>query len=162
VRRPWFKARPVDEGFFEVAPLILREEFEIPLPAERVWSDLTVDEPLAWCRILQAVDWTSPRPFGVGTTRTVHALGGLAVLRERYFRWEEGRRHSFTLEEATAPLFRSLAEDYLVEPTSDSYCRFTWTIAIEPHPATRFANPLNKVLLGSLFTDTRKHYGLHR
>lgn len=161
MRRPWFKARPVDEGFFETAPLILREDFEIPLPAERVWNDLTIDEPLAWCRILQAIDWTSPRPFGVGTTRTVRALGGLTILRERYFRWEEGRRHSFTLEEATAPLFRRLAEDYLVEPTADSYCRFTWTIAIEPHPVTRLGNPLNKVLLKSLFTDTRKHYGLH-
>lgn len=162
MRRPWFKTRPVDEGFFDAAPLILREAFEVPLPAERVWGELTSDEPLAWCRILQAIDWTSPRPFGVGTTRTVHALGGLAVLRERYFRWEEGRRHSFTLEEATAPLFRSLAEDYLVEAISDASSRFTWTIAIEPHPATRVANPLNKALLGTLFTDTRKHYGIHQ
>jgi Polyketide cyclase / dehydrase and lipid transport len=160
VRRPWFKARPAGEDFLDAAPLILREAFEIPLAAERVWGELTNDEPLAWCRILQAVDWTSPRPFGVGTTRTVHALGGLAVLRERYFRWEEGRRHSFTLEEATAPLFRSLVEDYSVEPTSDASSRFTWTIAIDPHPAARIATPVNKVLLGTLFTDTRKHYGL--
>jgi Polyketide cyclase / dehydrase and lipid transport len=158
VRRPWFKARPVEEDFFDSAPLLLREEFDIPHPAERVWGELTNDEPLAWCRILQAIDWTSRRPFGVGTTRTVHALGGLAVLRERYFRWEEGRRHSFTLEEATAPLFRGLAEDYLVEPTSDTSCRFTWTIAIEPHPIARIGNPMNKALLGTLFADTRKHY----
>lgn len=150
----------MDEAFFDAAPTILREDFEIPLAAERVWADLTSDEPLSWCRMLQAVDWTSPRPFGVGATRTAHALGGLAVLRERYFRWEEGRRHSFTLEEATAPLFRSLAEDYLVEPTSDTSCRFTWTIAIEPHPVTRLATPINKVLLGTLFTDTRRHYRL--
>jgi len=144
VRRPWFKAQPVGEAFFDAAPQKLREAFEIPLPAERVWGDLTSDEPLAWCRILQAIDWTSPRPFGIGTTRTVHALGRLAVLRERYFRWEEGHRHSFTLEEASAPLFRSLAEDYLVEPTTDTSCRFT--------------TPINKALLGTLFTDTRRHY----
>lgn len=160
MRRPWFKAGPADEEFLAAAPTILRRTFDIPRSAEQVWTELTNDEPLSWCRILQAIDWTSPRPFDVGTTRTVHALGGLAVLRERYFRWEEGRRHSFTLEEATAPLFRRLAEDYLVEPVSDASSRFTWTIALEPHPATRLANPLNKALLGTLFTDTCKHYGV--
>ena len=91
MRRPWFKARPVDEGFFETAPLILCEAFEVPFPAERVWGELTSDEPLDWCRILQAIDWTSPR-----------------------------------------------------------------------RSATRVANPLNKALLGTLFTDTRKHYGIHQ
>jgi hypothetical protein len=161
VRRPWFKARPVAEGFFETAPLRLVGEFDIPHPAARVWADLTADDPLAWCRILQRVEWTSPRPFGAGTTRAARALGGIVVLRERYFRWEEGRRHSFCVEEATVPLFRGLAEDYLVEPTSEDSCSFTWTIAIEPHPATRIANPANRLLLETLFTDTRKHYGLH-
>jgi hypothetical protein len=58
------------------------------------------------------------------------------------------------------PLFRRFAEDYLVEPTSEASCRFTWTIAIDPHPAARILNPANRLLLGTLFGDTRKHYGL--
>lgn len=160
MRRPWFKAQPVDETFFEAAPFRLKGEFDVPRPAADVWAELTEDNPLSWCRILQEITWTSPRPFGVGTTRTAHALRGLNVINERFFRWEEGRRKSFYVLEATTPLFRRFAEDYLVEPTSDTSCRFTWTIAADPHPLARPGGALNKRLLGTLFTDTRKHYGL--
>lgn len=160
VRRPWFQCRPARKDFLDVALLRLQHSFEIRRPADQVWADLTSERPLHWCRILQSVTWTSPPPFGVGTTRTVSALGGANVLKERYFRRDEGRRHSFAVEEASTPMFRRLAEDYLVEPTSDSSCRFTWTIGVEPHPLARIANPINRRILESLFRDTRRHYGL--
>lgn len=159
MRRPWFATQPVGETFFDTAPFRLKEVFDIPRPAAQVWADLTDEKPLAWCRILQDITWTSPRPFGVGTTRTARAVGG-NVLKERFFRWEEGRRQSFFVVEASLPLFRRFAEDYLVEPTSESSCRFAWCIAIEPRPAVRIANPGNRLLLSTLFRDTRKHYGL--
>lgn len=159
MRRPWFRCLPADEAFLDRAPLRLEERFEIARPAERVWADLTGEAPLSWCRILQSVEWTSPRPFDVGTTRTVRALWGANVLQEEYFRWEDGRRHSFFVVETTAPLFRRLAEDYLVEPTSESSCAFTWTIAVEQTPLGRLATPVNKRILESLFRDTRLHYG---
>jgi hypothetical protein len=157
MRRPRFTAEPVDETLFATAPVRLKEAFDIPRPAVQVWADLTADNPLAWCRILRSVTWTSPRPFGVGTTRTARSVGG--VINERFFLWEEGRRKSFFAFEASVPLFRRLAEDYLVEPTSETSCRFTWTIAFEPRPAARIANPVNRLLLGTLLSDTRKHYG---
>jgi len=160
VKRPWFSAEPVDADFFDTAPFRIGAAFEIPLPAEEVWAELTADNPLAWCRLLKDVTWTSPRPFGVGTTRTARAMGGLNTIRERFFRWEEGRRKSFYVLEGSLPLFRRFAEDYLVEPTSERSCRFTWTIAAEPRPAARIGNPGNRRLLGTLFSDTRKHYGL--
>jgi polyketide cyclase/dehydrase/lipid transport protein len=158
MRRPWFKAEPVEEGFFDSAPLRLSETFEIPRPAAEVWGELTADNPLAWCRILRGISWTSPRPFGVGTTRTARSVAG--TINERFFIWEEGRRKSFYVVEATTPLFRRLAENYLVEPTSETACRFTWTIAVEARPLARPAAPVNKLLLGTLFRDTRKHYGI--
>ena len=148
-----FKNEPVDEAFFENAPSRIAETFAIARPAEQVWADLTADNPLSWCRMIQRVEWTSPRPFGVGTTRTVRALAGAVVLRESFFRWEEGRRKSFYAVDATAPLFKRLAEDYLVVPDGESACRFTWTIAWEQ----RIPGP-NKLLLGTLFRDTRRHY----
>jgi hypothetical protein len=158
MRRPWFATEPVEETFFDTAPVRLVEAFDIPRPGAQVWADLTADSPLAWCRIVRSISWTSPRPFGVGTTRTVHSVGG--PMNERFFRWEEGRRKSFFVVQASAPLFRRFAEDYLVEPTSETSCRFTWTIALEPRPAARIANPGNRLLLGTLLRDTRKHYGL--
>ena len=161
MQRPWFKTQPVEEDFFDTAPFRLVGEFEVQRPAAEVWAELTEDNPLAWCRILQRVTWTSPRPFGVGTTRTARALGGLNVIKERFFRWEEGRRKSFYVLEGTLPLFRRFAEDYLVEPTSETSCKFTWTIAAEPRMPAPLADPLNSRLLGTLFVDTRKHYGLN-
>jgi hypothetical protein len=101
-----FAAQPVEEAFFDSAPLRLREAFEIPRTAARVWEELTADSPLSWCRLLRSVTWTSPRPFGAGTTRTVHMLGNATILDERFFRWEEGRRKSFYVVESNLPLFR--------------------------------------------------------
>jgi hypothetical protein len=160
VRRPWFTTRPVDETIFETAPLLLSDSFQIPAPATRVWAELTGDQALSWCRILGGVTWTSPRPFGVGSTRSVRVLGGAAVFRERFFRWEEGHRHSFAVTETTAPLFRRFAEDVVIDPAGETACRLTWTIAIEAQPAVALANPINRLVLRSLFRDTRDHYGV--
>src|SRR5680860_995796 len=88
MKRPWFAAEPVDEGFFERAPQRLQGRFDVQRPAAEVWAELTADNPLAWCRLLQRIEWTSPRPFGVGTTRTAHAMRGANIIRERFFRWD--------------------------------------------------------------------------
>jgi hypothetical protein len=109
------------------------------------------------------VRWTTPRPFGVGTVREVKALAGTSILRERYFRWdEEGHRHSFFVTETTSPLFKALAEDYLVEPRGEDACRFTWTIAVELTAVGRPGKPVNRAILKTLFTDTARHYGLNQ
>lgn len=158
MQRPWFNAEPVDDSFFDAAPVRLSDTFAISRPAGAVWEELTSDNPLSWCRILNSVEWTSPRPFGVGTTRTVRSLAGTNVLRERYFIWEEGRRQAFYVVQASAPMFRRFAEDYVIEPIADGSCRFTWTIAYEPKPAARLSGPVNRMLLRTLFNDTRKHY----
>jgi len=159
VKRPWFRTEPVDETFFDAAPLRLQDTFEIPFAAEKVWADLTSENPLWWCRVIQRITWTSPPPFGVGTTRTARALGGLNVINERFFVWEEGRRQSFHAVEISVPGFQRFAEDYALESGGEQSCRFTWTIAVEPKPAGRVTMPANQLLLRTLFTDTRKHYG---
>lgn len=136
----------------------LRGRFEVGQSAAALWADLTGENPLSWCRIIQRIEWTSPRPFGIDTTRTAYSLAGTNVLRERFFRWQEGRRKSFYVFEASMPLFRAFAEDYLVEPTGEDSSRFTWTIAAEPNPIAALANPFNRRLLSTLLTDTRRHF----
>src|SRR4051794_8475488 len=158
LRRPWFENEPIDETFFDSAPVKLSDTFAVARAAAEVWDELTADGTLWWCRILDDVTWTSPRPFGVGTTRTVKSLKGANTIREHYFRWEEGRQKSFYVVEASGPLFKRFAEDYLVEPETERSCRFTWTIAYEPRAAMRPGRALNDRILRTLFTDTRKHY----
>jgi hypothetical protein len=160
VNRPWFKLAQADEEFLTSAPDRMADAMEIQRPADAVWADLTSDETLSWCRMLAGVTWTSPRPFGEGTTRTVRTPLGMLALKEVYFRWEEGRRKSFYVAEASAPLFRRFAEDYLVEALSPSTSRFTWTVAFEAPPAAQPGNPINRLITRSLFRDTRRHFGV--
>jgi hypothetical protein len=64
--------------------------------------------------------------------------------------------------ESSSPLFKSLAEDYLVEPRGEDACRFTWTVAVRPTAIGRPGTPLNRAILKTLFTDTARHYRLTR
>jgi hypothetical protein len=148
---------PVQESFFARAPVRYSETFQIARAAVEVWQELTGDAPLHWCRAI-SVRWTSPRPFAVGTTRQVKVLGGAMTLQEHFFLWEEGRRYAFYGTKASTPVFRRLAEDYLVEPDGPDRCRFTWTAALEPTPLGRLGGPVNGLLFKSLFVDTRRYF----
>jgi Polyketide cyclase / dehydrase and lipid transport len=149
---------PVDETFFASAPERYSDTFAIPRPAGEVWAELVSDKPLAWCRGL-SLNWTSARPFGVGTTRLASSLGGAVKLKERYFIWTDGHRQAFYVTEANLPLFKRFAEDYVVEPEGTDRCRFTWTFAIEPTALGRPGAPLNGFIFRRMFAETRRHYG---
>ena len=154
---PRFALEPVDEAFFADASQVFRASFDIALPAADVWAELVADGALGFCRSLRGARWTSPRPFGVGTTRTMPGLYGLLVIEERFFCWEDGHRKSFYVERANLPLFRRFAEDYLLEETPGG-CRLTWTIAADPTPAGRLGAPLNRFVVSGMFRDVRRHF----
>lgn len=149
--------QPVDESFFETAPQRFSHTWEINRPADGVWSELTGDQPLHWCNGLK-IRWTSEPPLGVGATRTARVLGVLNF-KERFFIWEEGRRHAFYIAEANLALFTSLAEDYLVEPRGEDACTFTWRAAIAPSPLGKAGAPVNAMVFKRGFSDTGKYFG---
>jgi hypothetical protein len=152
-----FKLEPVHEDFLSSAPVRLSQTFAIARPAAEVWGELVSDGALGWCRAL-SIRWTSPRPFGVGTTREAKVLGGAMKVQEHYFLWDEGRRHAFYVTEANVPTFKSVAEDYVVEPDGPERCRFTWTVALAPTPIGRLGGPMTGRIFKSLFDDTRRHF----
>lgn len=134
-----------------------------PRPAAEVWADLHGTRPLRWCKGLHSVRWTSPEPFGVGTTRTV-TLANRVTIDERYFRWEEdperGYVNAFVVESATVPLFRRLGERYTVVPGAGS-STFTWEFVIEPNgpvPAQRLAARMVAHTVAGLRRDTLAHF----
>ena len=124
----------MDASLFETAPWRFVTAVEVPASAAEVFH--TFEDGAQWPRWfkgIRRVTWTSPKPYGVGTTRTVE-LDALTVF-EHFFRWQSGERFSFYVTHATVPLFRALAEDYLLEdlaPARRSY-RTAWRIS----PATR-------------------------
>lgn len=158
-----FKLAPVtDDSFFETAPVRYRYEMHLAASADEVWASLVADRPQAWCRAMNA-RYSSPRRFGVGTTREVGTLANLLKLRERYFIWdEENRRHAFYVEQASLPLFAQFAEDFQVTPAAEG-CRFVWRFAIRgPRglgPLFKMSGPLNKkLMLDGLIRDTERHF----
>jgi len=132
------------------APFRYVNSVDLPVAPEQVWAALTADDTLvSWSPLVSGLRWTTPRPFGVGTTREVTMLG-LLKSRERYYRWEDGRRKTFTAVEVSVPGLRRLAEDYVVERTPGG-SRFIWTVVLEPgpmlKPMLRLTDPITARML---------------
>jgi hypothetical protein len=160
----WHPLEPADDEFFASAPHVLRYQKRFAATPGRVWESLTSDISIAaWGPAIKEVNWTSPRPFGVGTTREVVAPGG-STMRERYFRWDEGSSHAFYVYESALPIFRRFAEDYVVEPDG-AETLFTWTVAIEPKNAFRLPlkvlAPVLKAGFGQIPSGGQKYFAKH-
>lgn len=156
----WYPLEPADAEFLSSAPHVFRYQKRFAASPEQVWESLTSDASVAaWGPMTNEVNWTSPRPFGVGTTREVAGLGSRT--RERYFRWDEGHGHSFAVYEFTIPLFKRFAEDYALEP-NDGGTLFSWTVAIEPKGAfalpVKVLAPALKAAFGRVASDGQRYF----
>lgn len=161
----WYPLEPADAAFLQSAPHIIRIEKHFAAPPERVWESLASDESLkAWGSSLTALTWLSERPFGIGTTREVVLAPGVARVRERFIRWDEGHGYAFAVYEANMPVLRRFAEDYALEADGDG-TRFTWTVAIEPKgPLTlpfRVVAPAFKVAFGRMASEGQRYFARH-
>ena len=145
---------PIDLAFFDSAPVLYEDRWDINVPADQFWPDL-VDNPLHWCRGLK-IRWTSPRPFSVGTTRHVSVLGTIHA-DEHFFLWEEGVRFAFHFTRSNLPLFRRFGEYYELEPTGPNSCRFTWKLAGEYTLAGKAGALMTSAIFHSLFRDTTRY-----
>ena len=129
---------PIDADFFERAPVRFNTTVDLDVSPQTLFAVL--DDEASWPIFarpgIQKVTWTSPRPHGAGTTRTVAMVGGMEVF-ERFLVWKEGEELQFELAGATQEVWTRFAERYLVTPTAPGKCRLVWTVAYEP--LTQFA-----------------------
>ena len=102
---------------------------------------------MVWCN--PQMVWTSDRPHGVGSTRTVSL--STATIYEHFFRWEPDRRLTFYLTGASMPLAHAFAEDYLLEELAPGKTRFTYQVAIEPRLPVAMGGPISRMYFGSTF-----------
>jgi hypothetical protein len=104
---------------------------EIKAPPEVVFASLECAEdwPL-WAPAIRRVEWTSPPPFGVGTTRTV-TMPGLTG-KETFITWDNPNRMAFCFSDASMPGIDIFAEDYEITPLEGSRSKLTWTVVIVP------------------------------
>ncbi|WP_067901090.1 SRPBCC family protein [Nocardia vaccinii] len=146
---PRFKLAASDDTFLATAARRYVHTVDIAAGPQDVWDMLTADDALvSWSAVITASKWISPRPFGVGTTRLV-TLGGVVRLEERFYRWEEGERMTFTVDAASIPGLKRFAEDLVLRPAPGG-TQLTWTFALEGNPLLQpllsVASPVNNIV----------------
>jgi carbon monoxide dehydrogenase subunit G len=117
-------------------------EWEMAVSAEQLFA--TLEDGPSWAKWLNAikhVTWTSPKPFGKGTTRTVTLRGGIAM-DEVFSEVESPRRMSFSACGSNSAILAGLGEIYEVEPIGANRCRLRWTLAVKVGGPLAAAEPL--------------------
>lgn len=122
----------------------------LPVPAERAFAVLRdADSWPQWFGGMSKVEWTSPEPFGVGTTRSVW-LGALRV-DEYFFDWVENERFAFYFTATNLPFVKTLVEEYQLEPLDGGRCCFTYTVAYDPAFPLSLTGPIGRAALARSF-----------
>lgn len=129
---PYFATKPFGVDYFSRAAVKYTSHATLRCSPETLF-EIFEDEKswTRWALGIVDVEWTSPKPFGVGTTRTVRFAGGMEVY-EEFIAWQTGREMAFTFTGITQPIWDCFGEHYLVEDRGDGTCRLTWTVAYEP------------------------------
>lgn len=135
--------------FFDEARWCFRAHEILRASPERVF-EVFQDGPSwpRWALPITDVEWTSPFPLEVGSTRTVSMVGGL-VGREEFIAWDPPRRMAFRFDEVSRPGVAAFAEDYRVHGLSDGRSLVEWAMAMEPEGAGARTFPATAPLLGA-------------
>lgn len=156
----------VDLDWIETAPFRFSNSVDLAITPEQLFDVLADAQSWPqWAKVITKVTWTSPKPYGVGTTRTVDMLGGL-VGDEEFLAWEPFRYMAFRFNTCSNKVVAAFAEEYTVVETPGG-CRLTWTLAQKANGPARVGlvvgGPLMnlsfKWFLANLRRYTDKHYG---
>ena len=113
-----------------------------------------------WALPIQKVEWTSPKPYAIGTTRSVHMMGGL-VGHEEFIEWNPGRRMAFTFVADSKGATEKFLEDYRVIDMEDGTCLVEWYMAMEPRGFSRhmmfLTRPVMRLVNKLMFRKFRKY-----
>lgn len=136
----------VDAEFIDGARFRFSNSVNIPATPQQLFEIFSdADAWPRWASVITKVVWTSEPPYGPGTTRTVHMLGGL-VGDEEFLAWEPGRHMSFGFTACSTSFVTAFAESYDVVPTADG-CRLTWTLALDGKKPTTVSLAVLRPLL---------------
>jgi carbon monoxide dehydrogenase subunit G len=142
--------RPVDLGFLDTAPSTFRNTVSIALTPEELFGVLArADTWSRWAKVITDVEYTSPEPHGVGTTRVVTMRGGI-VGDEEFLAWEPGARMAFRFNSSTTKTLKAFLEVYTIEPTATG-CDLTWALAMEAGGASKLLAPVTDPITNAMF-----------
>ncbi|MBU8815645.1 SRPBCC family protein [Mycolicibacterium goodii] len=141
----------VDLDFVDRAPFRFVSTVDLTITPEQLFEVLADETSWPrWATVITDVEWTSPQPRGVGTTRTVRMRGNI-VGHEEFLAWEPFTHMAFRFNSTTSNAISAFAEDYRVVETPQG-CHLTWVMAIKPSGlAGRLGMLLGKPVMAWLF-----------
>ena len=103
-----------------------------------------------WAESIINVEWTSPKPFGLGTTRTVTMQGDLKGY-EEFIAWENNKRMTFQFLHCNKKFIHRFGEDYRVKDLGEGRCELTWIVIMELNGFLGLISPLMRGLMQKRF-----------
>ena len=142
--------REEDLAFVDTAPIQVREEVVVAGTAPDVlWPALA--DPAAWTQWfvgMKQARYTSPEPYGVGTTRQVSVSSMKAD--EVVLAFDVAERFAFRVTQVNLPALRAMVEVITLEPVGDG-TRVVYRQAVELEGWAKFMGSLvRRQLSGSL------------
>lgn len=160
-----YQLEPIaDVAFFESAPITHVIDVKLPVTPARAWAEFARQNTLDWCRAIKSIQFTSPPPYGVNTSRG--ASLGVVSLAEHFFVWDENPstgnyRNAFYAISATAPGLKRFGELTEIRPAVVG-CRLIWQFALELQTSakavTSFSRPTAAQVFKTVETDTLRHF----
>jgi hypothetical protein len=116
-------------------------EAVLPLDAARAFELIASSDELgAWLQDFVSCTWTTPPPYGVGSTRDVKLK--LFSVTERFVAWQPGQRLAFTMTATTLPVFSRALEDLQLTPLAPDRTRLRWTAHYDVPAWGRLVHPV--------------------
>lgn len=146
-----YQCERVELDFIDRAPFRFVSTVELAITPEELFEVLADETSWPhWATVITNVEWTSPEPRGIGTTRTVTMRGNI-VGDEEFLAWEPFSHMAFRFNTSTSNAISAFAEDYRVVPTGQG-CHLTWVMAMKPSGlAGRLGMTLGKPIMAWLF-----------
>lgn len=146
-----YQCKRVELDFIDRAPFRFVSTVELAITPEELFEVLADETSWPhWATVITNVEWTSPEPRGIGTTRTVTMRGNI-VGDEEFLAWEPFSHMAFRFNTSTSNAISAFAEDYRVVPTGQG-CHLTWVMAMKPSGlAGRVGMTLGKPIMAWLF-----------
>ncbi|ORA35033.1 SRPBCC family protein [Mycobacterium aquaticum] len=141
----------VDLDFIDSAPFRFVSTVDLAITPEQLFEVLADETSWPhWATVITNVEWTSPEPRGVGTTRTVSMRGHITG-HEEFLAWEPFSHMAFRFNTTTSDAISAFAEDYRVVETADG-AHLTWVMAMKPSGiAGRLGMTLGRPVMAWLF-----------
>jgi len=157
----YFECTPVGLEFLEQTKNVFRAEEIVKASPETIFEVFEDAHAwTVWAMPIQKVEWTSPKPYGIGTTRSVHMMGDM-IGYEEFIAWEPGKRMAFTFVGCSKDATEKFLEDYRITDLGDGSCRVEWYMAMDTRGFSKhlmwMTRPLLRLANRRMFKKFKKY-----